>query len=574
MSEFIKLELQEDRVCDAISKIGYSPAPALLDICDNSVTAKSDHIEIIFGKKDGKTLSNKNNVESYTIIDNGKGMDDEDILRALTIGSPVEYDENSLSKYGFGLKSAGLSLGNRIVVYSKKNNNLTSVYTLDRSRVSEDGFGVYKSSIHDMYPDLDTTHLDGFDSGTVIYITDTVPHHDSITKTKNKLEEQMGIVYYDFLKKGLSIKLSHANKFKIIEGVDILHWEDALPSFSSDEYCGTRPIRVIEDTIRLPELPEHFPPIKIRACVFPQDTMSSVNSISDEDKKRIKSYKVGRSRKGAFIYRNGRLISWGHSLDGIVGRDYLGLRVTIEVLTEHDEALHVDVSKQHFTLPESFLNAIQRQLELPKSTHNEVFTFCKSIIKNDQNSPEGSKFNERNDSFSEEDPDEELGQVDIEESKIRTKKIATNQANITNSSTNTDSETSTENVQDGVDDSNDIFERIRYSSDVKGGKFWDSGFDIDNGTFARVNKNHEFYHLILANLGSSSWERQSIEAIVYALSSAENITLRNLKIENVDGDSIDKEIEVIKIVLEKFKKTFSHQLESWSLSNQDILKDD
>tara|TARA_Y100000588_G_scaffold66136_1_gene66408 strand:- start:11579 stop:13297 length:1719 start_codon:yes stop_codon:yes gene_type:complete len=572
MSEFIKLELQEDRVCDAISKIGYSPAPALLDICDNSVTANSKSIEIIFNKKDGKTLSNKNNVESYTIVDNGNGMNDNEVLKALTIGSPVEYDKNSLSKYGFGLKSAGLSLGNKIVVYSKKNSVLTSVYTLDRNRISDDGFGVYKSSILDMYSDLDTTHLDGFESGTVVFITNTVSHHDSITKTKNKLEEQMGVIYYDFLKKDLKIKLSYANKVKNIESVDILHWEDSISSFSSDEYCGTRPIKVLNDTIRLPELPEDCPPIKVRACIFPQDSMASVNSVSESDKKRIKSYKVGRARKGAFIYRNGRLINWGHSLDGIVGRDYLGLRVTVEVLTEHDEALHVDVSKQHFTFPESFLNAIQRQLELPKTTHDEVFSFCKAIVKNDKNSPEGNKFNERNDSFSEEDPDEELGQVDVEEAKKRAKKIVSEQAEENVEKDKTSSETLF--GQGNQDEQEDIFERIRYSSDIKGGKFWESGLDIDNGTYSKVNKNHEFYHLILSNLGNSSWERQSIEAIVYALSSAENITLKNLKIDNLDGDSIDREIDVIKRVLEKFKKVFSHQLDSWSLSNQDILKDD
>ena len=568
MSEFIKLEIQEDRVCDAISKIGYSPAPAILDICDNSVTAKANYVEIQFLQKDGKTLSNKNNVESYTVIDNGKGMTDDDLLKALTIGSPVKYGKNSLSKYGFGLKSAGLSLGQKIVVYSKKNGKLSNVYTLDRKRVPEDGFGVYKSKHGLENSNLDSNLLDQFESGTVIFITDTIDHHDSITKTKTKLEEQMGVIYCSFIKKGLEIKIKYGRKSKIIEPSDILHWNDAVSSFSSDKYCGTRPIKVLKDTIRLPELPETAPPVKIKACIFPQATMASVSSIPQEDKNRIKSYKTGRSRKGAFIYRNGRLISWGNSLDGIVGRDYLGLRVTVEFETAHDEALHVDVSKQHFTFPESLLNSIQRFLELPKTTHKQVFSFCKSRIDNDDKSPEGNKFNERNDSFSEEDPDEDLGTIDIDESKSRAKKLITKKD---------DSDKSERNALNSLspnDEIIDVFERIKYSSDIKGGKFWESGLDIDNGTFSKVNKNHEFYHLILSNLGSSSWERQSIEAIIYALSSAENMALKNLKITCLEDLSSDTEMEVIKSVLEKFKKVFSHQLEAWSLNNQDILKDD
>ncbi|CAI89141.1 MULTISPECIES: ATP-binding protein [Pseudoalteromonas] len=565
MSEFIKLEIEEDRVCDAISKIGYSPAPALLDICDNSVTARAKNIKIVLNKKDGKTLSNKNNVLSYTIIDDGKGMSNRDIEKGLTIGSPVTYGKNSLSKYGFGLKSAGLSLGQKIIVYSKKNGVLSKAYTLDREKVKSDGFGVYKGEISDASEQLSPNLLDDYQSGTVVHITNTVPHHDSITKTKNKLEEQMGVIYFDYLKKGLNIFLDYSNKLKVIEPIDILHWGDSISSFVNDKYCGTRPIKVLNEKVKLPELPENTPPIIIKACTFPQDKMSSVSSLDTEDRKRLKGYKVGRDRKGAFIYRNGRLISWGHSLDGIVGRDYLGLRVKIEVETAHDEALHVDVSKQHFVLPESFLNTLQRLLEIPKSTHKEVFAKCKSITDNDENSPEGSKFNERNESFSEEDPDDDTGTIDLVKANARREKIV--------SESKVKAPANENSSEDDLHDS-DVFKRIVYSSKVKGNRFWDAGLDIDHGSFSIVNKNHDFYHLIMANLGSSSWERQALEAMAYSLASAENNTLKNFNLGLDDKIKPEEELIIIKNILEKFKKVFSHQLETWALSNQDILKDD
>ncbi|MEL0633860.1 ATP-binding protein [Pseudoalteromonas carrageenovora] len=565
MSEFIKLEIEEERVCDAISKIGYSPAPALLDICDNSVTARAKNIKIVLNKKDGKTLSNKNNVLSYTIIDDGKGMSNRDIEKGLTIGSPVTYGKNSLSKYGFGLKSAGLSLGQKIIVYSKKNGVLSKAYTLDREKVKSDGFGVYKGEISDASEQLSSNLLDDYQSGTVVHITNTVPHHDSITKTKNKLEEQMGVIYFDYLKKGLNIFLDYSNKLKVIEPIDILHWGDSISSFVNDKYCGTRPIKVLNEKVKLPELPENTPPIIIKACTFPQDKMSSVSSLDTEDRKRLKGYKVGRDRKGAFIYRNGRLISWGHSLDGIVGRDYLGLRVKIEVETAHDEALHVDVSKQHFVLPESFLNTLQRLLEIPKSTHKEVFAKCKAITDNDENSPEGSKFNERNESFSEEDPDDDTGEIDPVKANARREKIV--------SESKVKAPENENPSEDDLPDS-DVFKRIVYSSKVKGNRFWDAGLDIDHGSFSIVNKNHDFYHLIMANLGSSSWERQALEAMAYSLASAENNTLKNFNLGLDDKIKPEEELIIIKNILEKFKKVFSHQLETWALSNQDILKDD
>lgn len=563
MSEFVPLNMEADRVCDAISKIGYSPAPALLDICDNSVTAKAKNIKIIFLKKEGRILSNKNNVESYTIVDDGKGMTDKEIETALTLGSPVKYSKNSLSKYGFGLKSAGLSLGNSISILSKKNGKISSIYTLDRTKISESGFGVFKDSIENNTNSDLKYLLEKVVSGTIVYITSTVEHHDSIIKTKQKLEEQAGVIYQSFIKKGLNIEIGTPNNLKTISATDILHWDEAIPAFINDKYCGTKPIKVLDEKVFLPDLPEGTPSVLVKACLFPQNKMKSVSSLTTESKKRVESFKVCRERKGAFIYRNGRLISWGHSLDGLVGRDYLGLRVKIEVQTAHDEAFHVDVSKQHFVLPESFLNVIERLLEIPKSTHKEVFERCKVLLDNDDLLPEGSKFNERNVTLSEDDPDEELGAVDTTVAKVRGRQLASE------TKTNSDKNIRVPERSDDDTENDDVFKRIMYSSSIKGNRFWKAGFDLDNGTFTSINKNHEFYHLIISNLGSTSWGRQALEALIYSMASAEVQTSKNLTI-----DKTKTELDIIKQVIDKFNKVFSHQLEAWALRNQDVLKDD
>ncbi len=38
-AEQIVIDMDAGRVCDAIARIGYSPASALMDLIDNSVTA-------------------------------------------------------------------------------------------------------------------------------------------------------------------------------------------------------------------------------------------------------------------------------------------------------------------------------------------------------------------------------------------------------------------------------------------------------------------------------------------------------------------------------------------------------
>jgi signal transduction histidine kinase len=119
--EPIDLHVDADRLCDAISKIGYTPEAALMDLVDNSIAASATHVKVLVGVRHGCTLVMKNAVESYQVVDDGIGMDDSEIASALAIGAARDYGVDSLSKYGMGLKSAGLSLGRRIILISKKN---------------------------------------------------------------------------------------------------------------------------------------------------------------------------------------------------------------------------------------------------------------------------------------------------------------------------------------------------------------------------------------------------------------------------------------------------------------------
>ena len=71
MSTFNKLPINADRICEAISKIGYRPSSAIMDIVDNSVVAEADRILIRLFMKKGKSLNNAQNIEVIQILDNG-----------------------------------------------------------------------------------------------------------------------------------------------------------------------------------------------------------------------------------------------------------------------------------------------------------------------------------------------------------------------------------------------------------------------------------------------------------------------------------------------------------------------
>jgi hypothetical protein len=113
----VRSELQEEvvapsipRVVEAIRRIGHSPEDAIQDICDNSVQWQATQIDIY--------LSGQKTFDRIEVADNGIGMDRDQLLDALRLGSADDYGAGSLSKYGMGLKSAALSQGRRLTVLS------------------------------------------------------------------------------------------------------------------------------------------------------------------------------------------------------------------------------------------------------------------------------------------------------------------------------------------------------------------------------------------------------------------------------------------------------------------------
>ena len=108
------------RLLEAIGQIGYKPVDALLDIADNSVSAGATHVAIRLelGQEDREGPGKRKAVvRSFTVLDDGGGMDEAGLDNALALGSSAEYYETgTLSKFGLGLKSAASSLGRRLEI--------------------------------------------------------------------------------------------------------------------------------------------------------------------------------------------------------------------------------------------------------------------------------------------------------------------------------------------------------------------------------------------------------------------------------------------------------------------------
>lgn len=290
MDQNIRVEMDAARVCDAIAKIGYSPAAALMDIIDNSVTAGARRVVVEMDTDPDKTFAVKNNVVAYRVIDDGKGMDADEILNALKLGARADYADDSLSKFGMGLKSAGFSLGTKIQIVSKKTGVLSPISYVDKEVITREG--AYVVTRPEMDADAVSEHaakIADVASGTIIEITGCQNvRQDSASKTLRRLVEQLGVVYYAFLteeREPLSITLRCTGKPDVaIAPQDILFTDSAKTGFDKETYDMKSPYRVLGDENREVSLQEYgvAEPMVLDAFIFPRDKMKDSAHISTE----------------------------------------------------------------------------------------------------------------------------------------------------------------------------------------------------------------------------------------------------------------------------------------------------
>ncbi|MBK6709675.1 MAG: ATP-binding protein [Chloroflexi bacterium] len=180
------------RVLSALGRIGYHPVSALLDIADNSVSANASKVSISIETtrgKGGKRGKSRAVISSFSVYDNGLGMNEEGIHNAFTLGSSTKYYvEGTLSKFGMGLKSAAFSLGNRLEIISRVSSESSILKaSLDLKTINKSqGKYIYEISTPTENDIRQFETVCGNGSGTIIRITEI--HTEAMLKPSEIIE--------------------------------------------------------------------------------------------------------------------------------------------------------------------------------------------------------------------------------------------------------------------------------------------------------------------------------------------------------------------------------------------------
>ena len=117
---------------ESIRSLGYDLNIATSDLIDNSISANAKNIWVLH-----KWVAENS---SFIIYDDGQGMDEDELFKAMALGSTsptIERDPKDLGRFGLGLKVASWSQCRVLTVATKKENGELNIRKWDLDFVSK-----------------------------------------------------------------------------------------------------------------------------------------------------------------------------------------------------------------------------------------------------------------------------------------------------------------------------------------------------------------------------------------------------------------------------------------------------
>ena len=306
---------------------GYNLSTAIADIIDNSISANAKKIDIDY-KWNGK--------DSFiSIIDNGNGMNLEELVKAMTPGSkdPDEVrNENDLGRFGMGLKTASFSQCKRLTVITKKLGYKTIKRCWDIDFINEVEEWVLLDYLSDSsFLDL----LDKYDSGTIVLWENL----DRIVGSAQKNNETVKNAFYQEMscvKEHLSLvfhRFLENDKIQLVSNsYPIEPWNPFLYNLTTKPEMG---------------LPAKIGNVDVTYYILPH-----MSRISHEEYEKSGGPLGWFNQQGFYIYRGDRLLVSGDWLGLEKKRDYSKLaRIAVNFSNTGDFAWNLDIKKSTATPP-------------------------------------------------------------------------------------------------------------------------------------------------------------------------------------------------------------------------------
>ncbi len=325
---------------------------AVADLIDNSIAAKATRI-LIFCQWSQK--------ESYiTLLDNGTGMNERELVRAMTLGSksPTELrSAGDLGRFGMGLKTASFSQCRQLTVASKQSRVL-SIREWDLDYIQQAKDWLLKKNTDEKGDELVKKLLIG-DTGTCVIWRNLDRIIDfSAAEGKGKehflevmesIENHLAMVFHRYLARK-RLKIS-------INGHDIKPWDPFMVKHDFTQEYG-------EDIASAHGL------IRVHGYVLPHRSRLTENEFLDAG-----GPNGWNGQQGLYVYKNDRLlVAGGWAGLGLRAEDQFNLaRVAIDIPLNSDAAWHLDIKKSRVRPPNEVRGRLKKIAEIMQERSRHTY---------------------------------------------------------------------------------------------------------------------------------------------------------------------------------------------------------
>lgn len=339
MSTIMELSPPATALINGIRAIGYSFSTAVADIIDNSISAAASNIDIYSDPLDSDPY--------FSILDNGIGMNRNELINAMTFGSNRSGRIDSpddLGRFGLGLKSASLSQCRRFIVITKQNEQINAMsYDLDVIE-RNNKWELIELSYDEFKNEQCFNELMKYNSGTLVIWKEfdkleinAKNFEDSFRNIVAEAKKHVELVFHRFY-----------NKVNIYFSGKRIEKRDPFLIASQKKQTGRESIISIKG-------------IKIR--VIPH-TLPNANTLTNEEKALLGNPKSIHDEQGFYIYRNERLIIWGSWLHmGYKSELNKLARVQVDIPSALDSMWMLDVKKSSAKIPDLIKEQIRFAIE-------------------------------------------------------------------------------------------------------------------------------------------------------------------------------------------------------------------
>ena len=338
MSEYLAEDFTPNPInlLESNRNLGYSIEEAVADLIDNSIAAKAKSISF--------KLKWNNGAPIFALVDDGKGMNIEELVQSFKLGSTNPLDDrdpDDLGRFGFGMKTASLSQSRSFIVLSKSKDDEMVSRSLDLDFLTELGgqWRLKKNKKEDLFGYDEVLEKKG--NGTVIIWDnwDRSPkeYEDFISLTE-KISNYVSVCFHRFIELGINIFCDDL----------LLEAFSPIPSGEGAEQHSKISLKKNKEAKQTAYVLQH--PSK---WAEDYETSFSFNS--------FRLFEGFERQQGIYIYRCNRLLTPNGGWLGILktGNSAKLARVVIDYPNNADSLWSLDITKTNAKIPYEFKSEIE-----------------------------------------------------------------------------------------------------------------------------------------------------------------------------------------------------------------------